>query len=97
MSLQHDYKGKGKIPIGNGSKLKILHIGSSNLMPNSASKSLHLTNILHVPEITKNLISISQFIHDNDVIIEFDANSCFVNDKAIKIILLQGSLKDGLY
>ncbi|PON91412.1 Zinc finger, CCHC-type, partial [Trema orientale] len=94
LALQADYKGKEKLAVGNGSQLSISHIGSSQIL---TSKALQLNNILHVPEITKNLISISQFTHDNDAVIEFYSTCCFVNDKATRKTLLQGILKDGLY
>ena len=56
-----------------------------------------LKNILHVPDITKNLLSISQFTHDNNVVIEFYSTCCLVKDKNTRVTLLEGVLKDGLY
>lgn len=53
--------------------------------------------MLCVPHITKNLLSISKFTRDNNVIVEFFADHCVVKDKHSKIILLQGELKAGLY
>ena len=52
---------------------------------------------LMVPSITKNLISISKFTIENDVIVEFDSTYCYIKDKQSRKILLQGVLKDGLY
>ena len=69
-----DYKGKDKLTVGNGSKLTISHIGSSVISHCHTRKPLYLNNILHVPNITKNLLSISQFTHDNNVVIEFHSN-----------------------
>ncbi|XP_031283016.1 uncharacterized protein LOC116141679 [Pistacia vera] len=54
-------------------------------------------DILCVPKITKNLLSISKFTKDNNVIVEFDANCCIVKDKSTGAMLLQGDLKGGLY
>ena len=59
LSSRSDYKGKEKLVVGNDSELNIKHIGSTNIC--SQSRPLKLTNILHVPQITKNLIIISQF------------------------------------
>ena len=73
-----DYKGKGKLTIGNGSQLAIEHVGSSSF---HSHKPLNLHNILHVPEITKNLLSISRFTCDNDVNVEFTCDACFVKDR----------------
>lgn len=44
----------------------------------------------------KNMLGISKFTRDNEVIVEFSPYSYVVNDES-KIILLQGSLKNGLY
>ena len=61
------------------------------------SKPLHLRNILLVPSIKKNLISISKFTIDNNVIIEFDAFCCYVKEKVTKQILVQGHLHNGIH
>ena len=68
LSLKNDYKGKGKLIIVNGQKLSISHIGATIIDSNAQSKPFHLNNILHVPHITKNLLSISQLTKDNNVI-----------------------------
>ena len=59
LSIQVDYKGKDKMIIGRGFSLNILHIGSSVIKPVHNSNSLVLKNILHILEISKNLLSIS--------------------------------------
>lgn len=56
-----------------------------------------LKNILHVPKITKNLVSVSKFNRDNDVIAEFFCDGCAIKDKSTKLVLLTGVLKDDLY
>jgi len=53
--------------------------------------------MLHVPAITKNLISVSQFVKDNNVYFEFHANLYYVKHQATHQILLQGVIKDGFY
>ena len=60
-------------------------------------KSLVLNNKLHVPFIIKNLISVSKFTKDNDVIAEFYSDCCLVKDKNMRKVLLKGTLKEGLY
>lgn len=97
LSIKSDCKGKGKLIVGNGSELKISHIGDIFLSSQHSQKSLFLHNILHVPNITKNLISISQFTKDNDVVIEFFFDCCLIKDKVTRKILIQGALKHGLY
>ena len=77
--------------VGNGERLKILASDTTKL------NNLNLHNVLYVLEITKNLLSVSKLIVDNNVIVEFDANYCYMNDKLTRKILLRGKLRDGLY
>lgn len=65
--------GKNSLLVGNGNRLRILGSGSTEL------NKLNLHNVLYVPEITKNLLSISKLTADNNVIVEFHANYCYVN------------------
>ncbi|KAL5846267.1 hypothetical protein ACOSQ3_009791 [Xanthoceras sorbifolium] len=58
---------------------------------------IYLNNILHVPSITKNLVSISQFTKVNNVIAEFNSNVCSIKDKNSRKVMLQGGLKNGIY
>ena len=95
LSLQHDYKGKEKIFVGNRQSLSISHTGSSFI--SSAKKPLLLNNILYAPKITKNLLSVSQITRDNNVFVEFHSDHCLFKDKNTKRVLLQGILKRGLY
>ena len=59
--------------------------------------NLNLHNVLYVPEITKKLLSVSKLTDDNNALVEFDVNYCYVKDKLIRKILLRGKLRDGLY
>lgn len=82
--------------IGDGSKLEIKHVGSGTL-PTYINFNLSLHELLHVPNITKNLISISKLTTDNDVFVEFFSDLCYVKDKVTRQVLVQGKLRDGLY
>ena len=73
------------------------HVGHSYFSSPYSSKSFILRNLLHVPNITKNLINVSQFAKDNDVYFEFHSSLCFVKDMVIWAIVLKGILKDGLH
>src|ERR1044072_1552025 len=75
------------------------HTGSTSLpSPFNSQFSLTLSNLLHVPKITKNLLSVSKFAHDNHVYFEFHSNSCYVKSQANNQVLLQGKVgADGLY
>lgn len=85
--------------MGDGTSLNIKHIGQTVFQsPFNSKVSLKLNNLLHVPHITKNLISVSRFARDNSVFFEFHADSCYVKSQDSKESLLQGTLRsDGLY
>jgi hypothetical protein len=57
LSFHERYHGNDNVQVGNGAGLRIEHIGHSSINT-STSKNLALRNVLHVPHITKNLISI---------------------------------------
>ncbi|GFP98119.1 hypothetical protein PHJA_001956000 [Phtheirospermum japonicum] len=59
MSIQSEYTGTDNLVVGNGQSLPISHIGQSFLTAKHVSNSLPLKNILVVPKISKNLISVS--------------------------------------
>jgi hypothetical protein len=63
----------------------------------SITRSLKLCDVLHVPAIKKNLVSISKIIQDNDVLIEFHSSLCLIKDRHTKITLLQATLTNSLY
>ena len=56
-----------------------------------------LTNLLRVPNITKNILSVRQFTKDNNVVSEFHPSCCYVKDQLSSQIFLRRTLKDGLY
>lgn len=91
-----DYTGKEKVMVGNGSKLNISHFVTSHI-PALNDKTLVLNKLLHVPEMKKNLISVSQLTSDNQIFMEFHSNCCLVKDLSTKEVMLQGRLKDVLY
>ena len=79
-----------------GQGLQITDIGYTHLYT-SFGTCLQLQNVLCVPQITKNLISISKLLTDNDITIEFFSDVCFLKDKMKGTMLAQGIAKDGLY
>ncbi|KAH9763606.1 retrovirus-related pol polyprotein from transposon RE1 [Citrus sinensis] len=99
MHMAEPFAGTSKLVIGNGVGLCITHTGCAVLrMQRSVNDfELKLNNIILVPKITKNLISISKLTRDNDVVIEFTNDFCFVKDKVRNLIILQGKAEKGLY
>jgi hypothetical protein len=59
--------------------------------------SLALKNILHILNISKNLLSVHNLVSDNDFFIEFHHHFFYVKDKAMKKIIVQGRNRGGLY
>ena len=94
------FEGPDQIFIGgNGQCLNISASGHSNFTsPFSPDIKPFLKNILHVPQITKNLITVRKFSKDNHVFFEFHANQYLVKSQDSNKILLQGNVaSDGLY
>ncbi|KAL4323170.1 hypothetical protein GQ457_11G001470 [Hibiscus cannabinus] len=90
-----DYNGPGKLVVGNGHSLNICKTG--HVVIPTRSRALVINDLLHVPSITKNLISVSKFARDNDVYFEFHAKQCLVKDEETREVLLQGQEANGLY
>ena len=89
------YQGPDQLHVGNDTGLVIHSTGSSSLI--SRSLPLKLVNILHVPDIQKNLLSIFRLTNDNSVFVEFHATYCIVTDEITGRPLHRGTVKDGLY
>lgn len=93
-----EYHGGTQLQLGNGVGVKIANIGQLNVTSSAvASKNLLLDNILHVPDITRNLLSVSKFAKDNNAFFEFHPDFCLVKDLQTKAIILKGTLDQGLY
>jgi histone deacetylase 1/2 len=85
--------------MGNGQGVSISSLGHSSFHSHhDPSVKLELKDLLHVPNISKNLLSVSKFAQDNNVIFEFHPYKCFVKSQASRQILLEGHVgADGLY
>lgn len=95
LNLHKPYNGDDAVVIGDGTGLKISHTGSLSLP--SLSRPLHLTNVLCVPNIHKNLISIYRLCNANKVSVEFFPAHFQVKDLTSGVPLLQGQAKGDLY
>ncbi|TYK05754.1 Retrovirus-related Pol polyprotein from transposon TNT 1-94 [Cucumis melo var. makuwa] len=95
LSNPSEYSGIEKIMVGNGDSLHISYIGNAYLT--DGINGLNLKNVLCVPDITKNLVSVSKLAQDNNVYIEFHGCYCFIKDKDTGRTLLNRTIKDGLY
>nr|GME02242.1 Retrovirus-related Pol polyprotein from transposon RE1 [Ipomoea batatas] len=95
LALHTPYDGTDEVMIGNGSGLPISHTGFISLP--STSKSFSLSNVLCVPTMCRNVISISQFCRDNNSLIEFSLTTFCVKDIQTGAPLLTGPSKNGVY
>ncbi|GMI94227.1 hypothetical protein HRI_003092000 [Hibiscus trionum] len=95
--LQPDstYPASGNVQVGNGNTLHISYSRHSSLI--TCSKKFLLNNLLFVPNITKNFLSVSKFTRDNNVSFEFFPTCCHVKDLSTGAVVLQGIEVGGLY
>ena len=95
MHIREQFSRSDQLIIGNGQGLNITHIGDAFLtFKSSNAKHKHtpiaLKDILLVPSITKNLLSISKLIADNNLSVEFLGNICVLKDTLKGQVLMQG-------
>ncbi|GJS02721.1 ribonuclease H-like domain-containing protein [Tanacetum coccineum] len=83
------------ILVGDGHSITITNTGHS-ILP-TPTKSLHLNNVLISPHIVKNLISVRQFVCDNNCTIKFDAFGFFVKDFLMRQVFLRCDSTGDLY
>ena len=96
---QFDYNGKNKLLVGNKQELNIFGIGNTVIMSclSTVSYPIHLKEVLVVPQIAKNLLSVSKLTHDNDLVVEFFSDQCLIKHKQLGIVVLRAVLEEGLY
>ncbi|WJX96151.1 hypothetical protein P8452_77393 [Trifolium repens] len=99
MTYRIPYQGQDQVLMGNGQGVSIQSLGHSQFYsPNNPNVRLKLNELLHVPHISKNLLSVSKFAQDNHVIFEFHPYTCYVKSQDSSEILLEGTVgSDGLY
>ena len=73
------YSGNETVTFGNGNAASISHIGISHLSPNIA-----LNDVLVVPQLTKNLLSVSKLTQDNLVDVLFFDPMFFYSESSFK-------------
>lgn len=81
--------------VGDGTNLHITHSGSVSLP--SSIHNFNPSNVLCVPIMKRNLLSVSQFCRSNNVSVEFLHDSFSVKDLKTRLRLLTARAKDGVY
>jgi hypothetical protein len=57
LSIEDPYNGTDRVRTADGSGMRISHIGQASLL-SPTSRQLHLRNVIRVPLVTRNLLSI---------------------------------------
>ena len=83
------------IIVGSGHNIPVIGRGNA-LIPNS-HHPLTLHNVLHAPQLIKNLVSVRKFTIDNDISVEFDPFGFSVKDFQTGIILMRCDSSGDLY
>lgn len=81
--------------VGNGESIKITHVGSTSL--NVGNTQLALDNVLVVPEIKKNLLSVSQLTSDHPYIFEFSSTGFVIKNRDTGSVIAMGRRSGDLY
>jgi len=95
LTASEPYLGNDNLHVGDGKGLPISHLGHTKIY--APHRSFTLSNVLHVPTITKPLLSVQKFYLDNNVYFEFHPRVFYVKDLNTHEILLPSQNKDGLY
>ena len=91
----NEYQGLDQIRVGNSKILPIKHIRTSQI--STTHPSFCLNNVLHVPDISNNLIFVHKFTNDTHTLMEFHPFLFRVKDLAMRRLLLHRLSKHGLY
>jgi histone deacetylase 1/2 len=89
------YHGNDQVHAANGVGMNISHIGNS-IIP-THDQNIHLKDVLHVPDATKNLASAHRLTRDNNAFIEIHPEFFCIKDQVTRKVLLDGPCQDGLY
>jgi hypothetical protein len=83
------------VAVGNGTGLQIENIGSTLL--HTPYFSFKMSNILHCPQASTNLLSIQKFCLDNSCFFILTSTHYFIKDLLTHATLLEGRSENGLY
>lgn len=89
------YCGSDSVLIGDGSSMPIIAIGDSCIKQKAATLSLN--NVLLVPKLKKNLLSVSHLTDEHPVNCEFFNRDFFVKERETGQQLMRGRRKGDLY
>lgn len=93
--MRDKYGSQDQVHSANGVGMGIDHFGSSVLR--TPTSSIHLRRILHVPQASKNLLSVHRLACDNNAFLEFHPNYFFIKEQGTRKVILRGQCEGGLY
>lgn len=85
------YNGNKYVAFGNGNILNISQIGKSSL-----TKDINLANVLLVPKLTKNILSINTLTYDSPIDVLFSNHKFAIQKRHTKEVLAKGMVDNGL-
>ncbi|KAF3782478.1 Retrovirus-related Pol polyprotein from transposon TNT 1-94 [Nymphaea thermarum] len=86
---------KGSVVTGDGSHHTITHVGNAQI--SMGSTLIPLKNVLVVPSVKKNIVSVSKLIDDTHSSVEFTPSSVFVKDAQTKMTFAEGTRKGNIF
>jgi hypothetical protein len=95
MTVRDKYRGNDRVNTAGGHGMIISHVGHSTVR--TPAHNFHLTDVLHVPHASKNLLSVHKFTYDNRVFIEFHPFFFLIKDQVTRRVLHRGRCVGGLY
>jgi hypothetical protein len=95
LTMHETYHGNDQIRAANDAGMDITHVNKA-ILP-APTQSLHLNNVLHVPNSHKQLVSIHRFNLDNNAFIELHPLFFLIKDHLTRKVLLCGPCRGGLY
>ena len=95
MTSSEPYIGTNQLHVGDGKGLVISHIAHSKIY--APKRTFTLSNILHIPHITKPLLSVQNFCLESNVFFEFHPFVFYVKDLISKGMLFFCRSRDGFY
>jgi hypothetical protein len=95
LTVRDKYGGHDQVHSMSDAGMEINHIGSSILR--TPSSNIHLRKILHVPQASKNLLSLHRLDRDNNAFLEFHPHHFFIKEQGTKKVILKGRCEGGLY
>ena len=83
------YSGPKKVVVGNGNSLPISHVGDISIP--TPHKALLLKDVLAVPKLTQNIISVGKLTFDASCKFEFALDEFYIKDLATGTMIARGN------